>query len=94
MKEGMDIGEAIGDAKAGKKVFRIGWNGKNMYVVYQKGYPSGIRVNEQTAKAYGVEVGTLMVFNPYLQLKNPDGSVSMWAPSGSDAIATDWCSKD
>ena len=38
----MNFGEAIEAMKLGKKVSRSGWNGKNMFVVYQKGYPDGI----------------------------------------------------
>jgi len=28
--------------------------------------------------------------NPYWVIKNPDGSYSTWAPSGSDSLATDY----
>jgi hypothetical protein len=35
----MEFGEAIKEAKQGEKIFRLGWNGKGMFVVYQKGYP-------------------------------------------------------
>ncbi len=35
----MNFGKAIEALKAGKKVARTGWNGKGMFVAYQKGYP-------------------------------------------------------
>ena len=47
----MNFGKALEAVKDGKKIFRLGWNGKGMFVVYQKGYPDGIPCNLQTAKA-------------------------------------------
>jgi len=32
----MNFGEALIIAKSGKKISREGWNGKGMFVVYQK----------------------------------------------------------
>lgn len=50
----MNFGQALEKVKAGYKIFRHGWNGKGMFVVYQKGYPDGIPCNLQTAKAWGM----------------------------------------
>lgn len=86
----MNFGEALERCKKGSKIYRSGWNGKGMFVVYQKGYPNGIAVNEQTAKAYGVEVGTVMVFRPYLQMYCADNTCQMWLASQSDILADDW----
>lgn len=86
----MDFSEALHHLKIGNKVCRDGWNGKNMFVVYQKGYPDGIPCNKQTAEAWGIKEGDLFKCNPYLQIKNVDGSHSMWVPSVGDLIATDW----
>lgn len=36
----MNFGKALEAVKDGKKIFRLGWNGKGMFVVYQKGYPT------------------------------------------------------
>ncbi|MED1407680.1 DUF2829 domain-containing protein, partial [Bacillus mycoides] len=44
----MNFGQAIEAVKNGEKIARRGWNGKNMFVVYQKGYPEGIPCNKQT----------------------------------------------
>lgn len=85
-----DLGLAISLAKVGEKVARHNWNGRGMFVVYQKGYPQGIPSNKQTADAWGLNEGDLFVCNPYLQIRNPDGSHSMWAPSVGDALAEDW----
>ena len=76
--------------KEGKKAFRLGWNGKGMFVVRQKGYPQGIPCNKQTSEIWGLNEGDLFKCNPYLQIKNSDGSHSMWFPSIGDLFADDW----
>ncbi len=89
--DNMTFGLAIEALKKGFKVARKGWNGKGMFVVYQKGYPEGIPCNKQTAEAWGINEGDLFVCNPYLQIKNVNGSHSMWVPSIDDVLAEDWC---
>ncbi len=86
----VSFGEALEALKAGKKLRRAGWNGKGMFVVYQKGYPKGIPCNKQTAEAWGMNEGELFVCNPYLQIRNVNGSHSMWVPSIGDCLAEDW----
>lgn len=88
----MNFGQAIEEMKAGRKCHREGWNGKNMFVVYQKGYPEGIPANENTARAFGVEEGELFKVQPYLQMRCADGTHQMWVASQSDMLADDWCS--
>ena len=86
----MNFGEAIEEMKAGKRLARNGWNGKNMFVVYQKGYPDGIPSNKQTAEAWRMEEGDLFKCEPYLQIKMVNGSHAMWVPSINDVLAEDW----
>jgi len=87
---GLTFGIALELLKKGVKVAREGWNGKGMFVVYQKGYPDGIPCNKQTADAWGMNEGDLFICNPYLQIKNVNGSHSMWVPSINDCLAEDW----
>jgi len=84
------FGRALELVKSGIPMARKGWNGKGMFIVYQKGYPDGIPCNKQTAEAWGMKEGDLFVCNPYLQIKNVDGSHSMWVPSINDVLANDW----
>lgn len=86
----MIFGKIIEELKLGKKAFRTGWNGKGMFVVYQKGYPEGIPSNKQTAEAWGHNEGDLFKVEPYFQIKNSKGSHSMWVPSVNDILADDW----
>lgn len=87
---GMTFGIALELLKKGCKVAREGWNGKGMLVVYQKGYPDGIPCNKQTAEAWSMNEGDLFKCNPYLQIKQVNGSHSMWVPSIGDVLAEDW----
>ena len=86
----MNFGDAVKVLKEGKRVARMGWNGRGMFVVYQKGYPQGINCNKQTAEAWGINEGDLFRCEPYLQIKMVNGSHAMWVPSINDVLAEDW----
>lgn len=89
-KSVFNFGEALKLLKEGKRLARLGWNGKNMFVVYQKSYPQGIPANKQTAEAWGINEGDLFKVEPYLQIKMANGSHAMWVPSINDVLAEDW----
>lgn len=86
----MNFGHALEKLKQGSKLGRKGWNGKGMFVVYQKGYPQGIPCNKQTAEAWGLKEGDLFKCEPYLQIRTAYGSHAMWVPSINDVLAEDW----
>jgi hypothetical protein len=86
----MNFGKALQALKEGKRVCREGWNGKGMFVVYQKGYPQGIPCNKQTAEAWGMNEVELFRCEPYLQLQMANGSHCMWQPNTLDILADDW----
>jgi len=88
--DGLTFGLALEAVKKGYRIARKGWNGKGMFVVYQKGYPQGIPANAQTAKAWGINEGDLFRCEPYLQIKMTNGSHSMWTPTINDCLAEDW----
>lgn len=88
--ENVTFEAALPFLKKGFPIARKGWNGKGMYVIYQKGYPQGIPCNKQTAEAWGINEGDLFKCNPYFQIKCVDGSHSMWVPSINDVLAEDW----
>ena len=84
------FGVALECVKQGLKIARKGWNGKGLFVVYQKAYPEGIPCNKQTAEAWGMNEGDLFKCEPYLQINTVDGSHAMWVPSIRDCLAEDW----
>lgn len=86
----MCFSSALLALKAGKRVARRGWNGKNMYIVKQNGYPQGIPINKNTAEATGLPEGTVCKFLPYLMMKTADNSFVPWLASQTDLMAEDW----
>jgi len=86
----MDFGDALKMLKAGGKCARDGWNAAGQYVVYQPGYPDGIGINANTAKATGLPQGTVKRFRPYLMLHTAQSGFVPWAPTVSDVLAEDW----
>ena len=81
------FGWAIESIKAGKKVARSGWNGKDMYIFLVQG--SKFKVNRPPLNEMFAE-GTEITYRPHMDIKTADGSIATWSPSGSDALAEDW----
>lgn len=84
---GFNFGKAVEFAKAGKKVARAGWNGKDMFVYYvpAASYPAMTDIGREIANLEGK-----VNYRSYLALKTAQDDVATWAPSGSDALAEDW----
>lgn len=90
MEEKMDIGDAVAAMRNGCRVARAGWNGKGMYLAYQPGYPNGIPINANTAKATGQPEGTVLKFLPYVTMRTAGGEFVPWLCSQTDLLASDW----
>ena len=89
--EGHDIGWAVREMRYhGGKVARAGWNGRGMFLVFQKGYPDGIPINANTAQATGIPQGTVCKFLPYIMMRTVSGDLVPWLCSQTDLLATDW----
>ncbi len=84
------IGQAVRELRAGNRVCRRGWNGKGMYLAYQKGYPNGIPINKNTAEATGKPEGTVCKFLPYVMMCTATGDFVPWLCSQTDLLAEDW----
>lgn len=75
----MEFGKALENAKLGNSIARKGWNGKNMYVTVRTTPMEGLYIDGEEA-----------IMNPFLSIKNQDGSHSMWVASTGDLLAEDW----
>jgi Protein of unknown function (DUF2829) len=82
--------EALDVLRQGGRVWREGWNGKGMWLALQHGYPDGVPINANTAKATGLPEGTIRVFGPYIVMCTVDGSFVPWVASQTDLLAFDW----
>lgn len=81
--------ETMPAIRAGHKVRRDEWP-LGQYVVMQPGYPAGIGINANTARATGLPEGTMRIFRPYLLLQRPDLSFVPYVASTDDILGTDW----
>ena len=90
MSQALSFGQALELLKAGRRVARAGWNGKGMWVAYQRAYPSGIAINRNTAEATGLPEGTVCRFLPYLMMRTAQGDFVPWLASQTDILAEDW----
>ena len=76
--------------KNGKKIRRHSWNTET-FIVCQPGYPDGIPCNLNTAKLMEKNEGEKIIVNPYFQMHNSDGTISVYNVSTDDLFADDWC---
>lgn len=83
----MDFGEALRLLKQGRRVQRLGWNGKGMFLFLVPG--STFAVNRPPLLGIYPE-GHVIRYQPHIDMKTADGSVVPWLCSQSDALAEDW----
>lgn len=74
-----DFSVALTALKAGYKIAREGWNGKNMHIEMYK----DVAVSKNRIEVTIVE--------PWFGITGPTGSINTWVPSISDIMANDWC---
>lgn len=81
MKEIMTFGEALEALKAGKRVARTGWNGKEMYLYLAD------------SKLLTQEIGDgSYLFTDSIVMKTADNRYCIgWLASQTDMLAEDWC---
>ncbi len=86
----MDFGKAIEALKAGKKVARQGWNGKNMWIVLMPAlYLEAGVVNGRTSKHIGE--GVALDSQPYIAMWTAAGQWQPgWLASQNDMLSEDW----
>jgi hypothetical protein len=84
----MTFGEALEHLKAGRKVQRDGWNGKDMWLVLVPG--SEITVTAGRPLAALFPVGATITYHPHIDMKAADGTVFCWNPNQLDMLSEDW----
>jgi len=86
-KEGMNFGQAIEAMKAGQKVSRAVWNGKDMFLFLVPG--SAFKVNRAPLLGIYPE-GTEITYCPHIDMRTADGKIVPWLASPTDMLAEDW----
>ena len=82
--DGLPFGLAIEALKKGKRIARLGWNGKGMFLYY---VPAA---EYKSVTDVAISIGETVQYREYMALKTAQGDVAVWSPSGSDALADDW----
>lgn len=90
----MDFSLALLYLKQGRRVQRVGWNGKGMYVCLQDGYPKGGSHQREHSQSNRLARGTICKFLPYLLMRTAQGEFVPWLISQTDALADDWALTD
>lgn len=91
----MRFGEALAHARAGKRIARLGWNGKGMYVYMTKGRLMSAdewvaRMPSQELTEVEKERGYVNIM-PHLDMKTAQNTrVIGWLASQTDMLAFDW----
>lgn len=80
----MTFGEAIEQAKQGKRIYREGWNGKNQYVEIAKNI-SYRRPDDVIINVYHNNIG-----NKCFAFVGTSGIQMGWLASQADMLADDW----
>ena len=87
MTGGYTFGDALSLLKAGKKVARSGWNGRNMFVFLVSG--STFKVSRAPLLGIYPE-GTEINYHAHIDMRTADGQIVPWLASQTDVLAEDW----
>jgi hypothetical protein len=87
MKNDISFSEALVFLKAGLRVARSGWNGKNMFLILMPG--STFIVNRPSLLGIYPE-GTEITYRSHIDIKSANGEVVPWVASQSDLLESDW----
>lgn len=83
----MNFGDALAAVKAGKRVARIGWNGKGMFIFLVPG--STFEVNREPLLSILGE-GTQVNYHGHVDMRTADGMIVPWLCNQTDMLAEDW----
>ena len=89
----MDFGYAVKMMKDGKRVSRIGWNGKGMFLYYvpENKYPAS---RNEHGTMIGVFENDMVPYGAYIAMKTAQNNVVPWLASQTDVLAEDWVITD
>jgi hypothetical protein len=87
MEKIMNFSLALNDLKAGQKVQRNGWNGKDMFIFLVPG--STFKVNRAPLLGIYPE-GTEINYHAHIDVRTADGQIVPWLASQTDLLAEDW----
>lgn len=87
MEHVFSFSEALEHIKAGRRVARSGWNGKEMFIFLVNG--STFTVNRPPLLGIYPE-GTEIRYHAHIDMKTAQGYVVPWLASQADLLSDDW----
>lgn len=87
----LNFADVIKLLKQGKKLRRLGWNGKNQYIYY---VPSADYVAVTNVAKEIMDENGKVKYNAYVALRTEDGTISIWNPTTTDCMSEDWIMVD
>lgn len=83
----MRFSAALDALLEGKRVYRSGWNGKNMFLFLVNG--SNFKVNREPLMSILGE-GAEVTYRPHIDMFDAQGKVVPWVVSQTELLADDW----
>lgn len=89
----LTFGEALELLKAGKKVLRIGWNGKGMWLALVKATRYQVEGLDLPLNHSAAD-GNVQNLLPWIGMKTADNMFVPWLASQTDILSSDWIDYD
>lgn len=88
----MDFGKALEALHHGKKLARKGWNGKDMFIYFERGtLITRDKIRNLTLAKSTPASQKYINIKPHIDMKSADGSIVVgWLASQTDMLANDW----
>lgn len=83
----MTFSDALDHIKKGRRMARMGWNGKGMYIFLVPG--STFEVNRPPLSDI-YPPGTVINYRPHIDMCDAEGKIVPWLASQTDVLAEDW----
>lgn len=88
----MNIGIVIEHLKKGEMASRIGWNGRNMYIVLVSPIsPEHEEKNHSGMWAFINGSKDMIATSPFIAIKTADNKLVPFVASHADLLSDDWC---
>lgn len=92
------FGRALEEMEKGKRVARLGWNGKAMWIALTLGSefaPKYAREGHASKHLANEFPDKNIKLTPHIDMRTADGSMFVgWTPNQLDVLAKDWCCLD
>ena len=86
----MNFAFALTLLKAGRRVHRTGWNGKDMFIYLVPGSELGSGLARPPLSEFVTDDQKTINYRPHIDMKTVDGEFVPWVASQTDLLADDW----